>query len=249
MLYKENTFYIACVEKIAPYFPGPAEHMNLCALTRYLQNSDTRVIHRRLENIPCFTKVKKWCVLMSQVKRYRDTGASKYLFELSWSLEKFCQAICHTSPQSIEVLIIPSRMEPHHDPEIVEISEALEFLQPLEMLHQVGRFSIRRAQPADVDGLKLDYPIYGLSEFNDDIEDPVDNGSDDDDDDEDEMASFSDRFYGVSEENFTRLEEGESEKLEKIVKGNTRRCSCSTGTGLSDESSLDTSDVPITSVE
>ncbi|PMD18626.1 hypothetical protein NA56DRAFT_726726, partial [Hyaloscypha hepaticicola] len=100
-------------------------------------------------------KVKNWKVLISQL-----FGVLGDRFRFSWSLSNFCRAICHSAPDTLEVVIILTSMEAFPDAE-KNIGEMYQLLAPLRLLRRLGILIIRAAKPEDIRDLRF----YSTWEF------------------------------------------------------------------------------------
>jgi hypothetical protein len=156
ILYGQNTILIACVEAaiLSVWRSEWIQYINLSPLTRYCHDGDhdgeTMDEKIQLEKIPAFARVKNWKILVSRLDFYWDNR-----FRLSWNLFKFCRAICHSAPDTIELAIIPSSMEEAFTNAEEHTVEMYALLAPLKILRRVGNLLIRAAEPEDLRGLTL----------------------------------------------------------------------------------------------
>ncbi len=158
ILYGQNKTLIACVEVARPgrqskwiskWITEWKQYINLSPLTRYYLDGEMRDQSVQLEKIPAFARVKNWKVLVSRLDTIYDPR-----FCLSWGLSKFCGATCHSAPDTLELMIIPSSIEAFLKAK-GDTVDVYDLLAPFLILRRVGTSLIRAAEPEDLRNLTL----------------------------------------------------------------------------------------------
>ncbi|TGO49875.1 hypothetical protein BCON_0197g00070 [Botryotinia convoluta] len=166
VLYKENTFYIACFRvdnhlamdmdtgsddenpTAVQYVEGPL--VELCPLTRY-QNNQSRMPFPipNLGNYTTVSRVRKWRVVVS---RLTSAGGS---WDPIWSLRNFCEVISQNPPISLELLILPCGLDYGRNNNY-SFDSYEQILKPLRILRNIQTCAIKEARATDVpDIIKL----------------------------------------------------------------------------------------------
>ncbi|TGO26376.1 hypothetical protein BPAE_0061g00480 [Botrytis paeoniae] len=166
VLYKENTFYIACFRvdnhlsmdmdtgsddenpTAVQYVEGPL--VELCPLTRY-QNNQSRMPFPipNLGNYSTVSRARKWRVVVS---RLTSAGGS---WDPIWSLRDFCEVIFQNPPISLELLILPCGLD-YGQNNNYSFDSYEQILKPLKILRNIQTCAIKEARAIDVpDIIKL----------------------------------------------------------------------------------------------
>ena len=164
VLYKENTFYIACLRVDNHFYmnmdmdggsddedstavlcvEGPL--VELSPITRYLNNQSRMPFPiPNLGNCSTVLRVGKWRVVIS--RRVFSGANSEPTW--NWSLRDFCEAISQNPLLSLEVLLLPCGLD-YGGTSICSFDSCEQILKPLRILRNVQTCAIKEACATDV---------------------------------------------------------------------------------------------------